>query len=428
MNADELPLALYIHLPWCVRKCPYCDFNSHEITGGSFPEREYVGAVVRDLKYSAGLFQGRELVSVFFGGGTPSVISVEGIGLILEAVDAVSTLSAATEITLEANPGAADSGRFAGYRYLGVNRLSIGAQSFSDGKLAAIGRIHDGNAALSAVEIAVDAGFSNINIDLMYGLPGQTVEDALSDLDRAVSLEPAHISWYQLTIEPNTVFHARPPPLPDDGRTWQMQSCGADYLTRQQYRQYEVSAWSREGRECRHNLNYWEFGDYIGIGAGAHGKITTWPIMTPANSPSFRRRSESSEKTLPYRGKRTPLDSSLRQNDAVELSIQKTIARQSRLRAPASYIRTAGTDSVIAEHKALTQADCILEFMLNALRLKDGVQHDYFTERTGLASDAIREQVDAAVKAGLLEPEPGLIKATEKGARYLNDLLQYFMP
>ena len=387
---NNLPLALYIHLPWCIRKCPYCDFNSHEITGGSFPEKDYIEAIIRDLKFSAGQFRAREIISIFFGGGTPSVISADGIGMILEAINAISALSADTEITLEANPGAVDSRRFAAYRRLGVNRLSIGVQSFSDDKLAAIGRIHNGNDALAAFETAVSAGFSNINIDLMYGLPGQTVEDALSDLDRAVSLEPAHISWYQLTIEPNTVFHAKPPPLPDDDRIWQMQSCGADYLTRQRYRQYEVSAWSREGRECRHNLNYWEFGDYIGIGAGAHGKVTT-------------------------------------RNDSGAPSLQTSITRQSRLRVPESYIRNAGSDSVIAEHKTLTEADCILEFMLNALRLKDGVARNSFSERTGLPPDAIRVQVDAARNEGLLEDGQGLIKATEKGARYLNDLLQYFM-
>ena len=378
--SNTLPLALYIHLPWCVRKCPYCDFNSHEITGGSFPEREYVDAVVRDLKYSAGLFQGRELVSIFFGGGTPSVMPARAIGSILEAVDAVSALSSDTEITLEANPGTVDSKRFAAYRSLGVNRLSVGVQSFSDANLAAIGRIHDGNEAEAAFETAVGAGFSNINIDLMFGLPGQTTEDALSDLIRAASLEPVHISWYQLTIEPNTVFHAKPPRLPDDDLTWQIQSCGIDYLARRQYRQYEVSAWSRPGHECRHNLNYWEFGDYIGVGAGAHSKITNG-----------------------------------------------TITRQSRLRMPASYTRNAGADTVIAEHKELTQEDCILEFMLNALRLKSGVPWTYFSARTGLAPDRVRAQVGAARADGLLEQEPGLLKATEKGARYLNDLLQYFM-
>ena len=388
---NSLPLSLYIHLPWCVRKCPYCDFNSHEIKDGSFPEKDYIDAIIRDLKFSAGQFREREIISIFFGGGTPSVISANGIGLILEAINTISALSADTEITLEANPGTTDSRRFAAYRQLGVNRLSIGVQSFSDDKLAAIGRIHDGNDAVAAVETAVNAGFSNINIDLMYGLPGQTLEDAMSDLVRAVSLEPTHISWYQLTIEPNTVFYSRPPPLPDDDLTWQMLSCGQDYLPLHRYRQYEISAWSREEHECRHNLNYWQFGDYIGIGAGAHGKLTTW---NGAGSPSLR----------------------------------TSVTRQSRMRVPASYIRNAGTNSVIAEYKTLAEADCILEFMLNALRLKDGVPYDFFSERTGLPANVIRERVEAASKDGLLEDEPGLLKATHKGARYLNDLLQYFMP
>ena len=378
---NDLPLALYVHLPWCVRKCPYCDFNSHEIRGGTFPEREYVDALVRDLKFSAGLFQGRELASVFLGGGTPSVISAESIGTVLDAVDAVSALSADTEITLEANPGTADSERFAGYRSLGVNRLSVGVQSFDNGKLAALGRIHDSDEAVAAVETALGAGFANINIDLMYGLPGQTVEDALSDLAAAASLAPAHISWYQLTIEPNTVFHAKPPSLTGDDLIWEMQSSGQDYLTGQQYRQYEVSAWSRESYQCRHNLNYWGFGDYIGVGAGAHGKISNGMVT-----------------------------------------------REARLRVPASYIRKAGTESVIAERKVLAQEDLILEFMLNALRMKNGVPQAHFSARTGLSFDVIREQVDAAGKEGLLEAEPERIKATEKGARYLNDLLQYFMP
>ena len=412
----QLPLALYVHLPWCVRKCPYCDFNSHEITGGSFPEQEYVDALVRDLKFSAGLFRGRELVSVFLGGGTPSIMSAGSIGSILEAVAAVSTLSTATEITLEANPGTADSERFAHYRDLGVNRLSVGVQSFSDTALAAIGRIHDGYEARSAVEKAVGAGFSNINIDLMYGLPGQTVEDALSDLAAAVSLAPAHISWYQLTIEPNTEFHAKPPSLPDDDLIWEMQASGQDYLTRQQYRHYEVSAWTREGYECVHNLNYWNFGDYIGVGAGAHGK-TTAMMAAPANGSSVRRKPESGGTLADFCGNGSDLS-----------SLQTMITRQSRLRVPASYIRNAGTGSVIAEHRVLTQEDCILEFMLNALRLKEGVPQVHFSARTGLSFDVIREQVDAAGKDGLLETEPGLIRATEKGARYLNDLLQYFMP
>ena len=378
---NHLPLSLYVHLPWCVRKCPYCDFNSHEIKDGSFPEREYVAAVVRDIKFSAHLFRGRKLESVFLGGGTPSLMPAQGIGAILEAVDAVSGLCSDTEITLEANPGAADSLRFSGYRGLGVNRLSIGAQSFDNQKLESIGRIHDAAEARSAVAGAAGAGFADINIDLMYGLPGQTAEDALADLSAAASLEPAHISWYQLTIEPNTVFHAKPPPLPGGDLAWEMQSRGEDYLAGQGYRQYEVSAWSRPGSECRHNLNYWQFGDYIGIGAGAHGKITNG-----------------------------------------------TVTRQSRLRVPQSYMRAAGSAAVIAEQRALSEQDCILEFMLNALRLKNGVPLSCFSARTGLAPARVQEQVDAARADGLLEDEPALLKATQKGARYLNDLLQYFMP
>ena len=377
----KLPLSLYVHLPWCVRKCPYCDFNSHEIKNGSFPEHEYVDALVRDLEFSAGLFQGREPVSVFLGGGTPSVMSPGAIGAILEAVDAVSGLPGAAEITLEANPGTADSERFAAYRDLGVNRLSIGVQSFKDAALAAIGRIHDGDEAVSAVKTAVGAGFSSINIDLMYGLPGQTAADAMADLAAAVSLEPAHISWYQLTIEPNTVFHAKPPPLPGGDLVWEMQTRGEEYLARQGYRQYEVSAWSRPGSECRHNLNYWEFGDYLGVGAGAHGKITNG-----------------------------------------------TVTRQSRLRMPQGYMRAAGSAAAIAAQRTLGEQDCILEFMLNALRLKNGVPLSRFSARTGLAPARVQAQVDAARADGLLEDEPSMLKATQKGARYLNDLLQYFMP
>ena len=378
---ENIPLALYVHLPWCVSKCPYCDFNSHETRHGTFPEREYVEAVVRDLRFSADLFQGRKPVSVFLGGGTPSLVSAAGIGAILAAVDAVSGLGPDTEMTLEANPGTADSRRFAGYRNLGVSRLSIGAQSFDDRKLRCIGRIHNAEAIRAAFAAAVTAGFTNINLDLMYGLPGQTPQDARADLAAAASLEPAHISWYQLTIEPNTLFHAKPPPLPDDDHTWELQHCGEDYLAGQGYRQYEVSAWSRPGSECRHNLNYWEFGDYLGLGAGAHGKISNG-----------------------------------------------TVTRQSRLRVPQGYMRAAGSEAVIATQKTLSEQDCILEFMLNALRLKNGIPWSCFRARTGLAPARVLAQVDAAQADGLLEQEPGLLKTTEKGARYLNDLLQYFMP
>ncbi len=393
-QVTNLPLALYVHLPWCVRKCPYCDFNSHEITGGSFPEQEYVKALVRDLEFSVGALGGNRLETVFLGGGTPSLVSPTGIGAILEAAASRSGLAADAEITLEANPGASDGRRFADYRDLGVNRLSIGVQSFNDDSLKALCRIHTAADARAALAMATKAGFANINIDLMYGLPGQSVQAALSDLAAAVNLEPAHISWYQLTIEPNTVFHARPPSLPDDDSAWEMYARGCDYLARHGYRRYEVSAWSRPGSECRHNLNYWQFGDYLGIGAGAHGKLTT---HTDGGAPG-------------------------------PATLRTTITRQSRRRVPARYIHHAGTDAVIAERRMLTQDDCILEFMLNALRLKDGVPLSGFSARTGLEPDTIAAQVEAARSDGLLEPEPGLLRATEKGARYLNDLLQYFMP
>ncbi len=347
-------------------------------------------ALARDLEFSRGSLAGNRLETVFLGGGTPSLLSASGIGAILEAAASRLELAADAEITLEANPGISDAQRVADYRALGVNRLSIGVQSFDDDSLKAIGRIHSAADARAALAMAAKAGFANINIDLMYGLPGQSVQAALSDLAAAVSLEPAHISWYQLTIEPNTVFHARPPALPDDDRTWDMQARGGDYLARHGYRRYEVSAWSRSGSECRHNLNYWQFGDYLGIGAGAHSKLTTF---TDGGAP-----------------------------------LRPTITRQSRRRLPAAYIHHAGSDAAIAERKALTQDDCILEFMLNALRLKDGVPLSAFSASTGLEPDTIAAQVDAARADGLLEPEPGLLQATEKGARYLNDLVQYFMP
>lgn len=377
------PLSLYVHLPWCARKCPYCDFNSHEITAGQFPEKAYVDAMIRDLEFSAPQCQDREIISIFFGGGTPSLVSANAIGAILDAADANLALANHAEITLEANPGVADCRRFTDYRLAGVNRISIGVQSFDDDKLASLGRIHTGAEAAAAVESATRAGFSNVNLDLMYGLPGQTPGEALSDLEQAIRFDPGHVSWYQLTLEPNTVFYSRPPPLPGDEMIWQMQTGGQDCLARRRYRQYEVSAYCREERECLHNLNYWQFGDYLGIGAGAHGKITD--------------------------------------------QTREIITRQSRLRVPASYIRHAGSASVIAGHRQLAETDLILEFMLNALRLKDGVSWRCFRERTGLSKDLIHARVESARHDGLLEDTHGMIKPTEKGSRYLDDLLQYFM-
>ena len=377
------PLSLYIHLPWCLKKCPYCDFNSHE-TQGAPPEGPYAAAIVRDLEFAAEGVGRREIVSIFFGGGTPSLMSPAALGTILDAAAARLSLSDTLEITLEANPGAADSGRFTAYRQLGINRLSIGAQSFDDGKLAALGRIHDGAEASAALAAARAAGFDNINVDLMRGLPGQTVEEALGDLEQALAFAPEHVSWYQLTIEPNTVFHARPPALPDEESVWRMTLQGEERLARRGYQRYEVSSWSQPGRACSHNLNYWRFGDYLGLGAGAHGKISR--------------------------------------------ASQGGILRQARTRLPASYMDKAGSAAVVARQTSLRDEERPLEFMLNALRLKDGVPAASFSARTGLSLATIRPQLEAARAAGLLDAGPDTLRATERGARYLNDLLQHFMP
>ena len=377
------PLSLYIHLPWCLKKCPYCDFNSHEIRGAP-PEGDYAAAIVRDLEFAAEGLDRREIVSIFFGGGTPSLMSPAALETILDAAAARLKLSATLEITLEANPGAADSGRFTAYRQLGINRLSIGAQSFDDAKLAALGRIHDGAEAAAAIAAARAAGFDNINVDLMRGLPGQAVEEALGDLDQALAFAPEHVSWYQLTIEPNTVFHARPPALPDEESVWRMTLQGQERLARRGYQRYEVSSWSRPGRACLHNLNYWRFGDYLGLGAGAHGKLSC--------------------------------------------ASQGRILRQARTRLPTSYMDKAGSAAVLARQTSLQDAERPLEFMLNALRLKDGVPAACFSARTGLPLAAIRPQLEAARAAGLLDAGPDTLRATERGARYLNDLLQHFMP
>ena len=377
------PLSLYIHLPWCLKKCPYCDFNSHE-SRGEPPEGAYAAAIVRDLEFAAEGLGRREIVSIFFGGGTPSLMSPAALETMLDAAAARLKLSATLEITLEANPGAADSRRFTAYRQLGINRLSIGAQSFDDAKLAALGRIHDGAEAAAAIAAARAAGFDNINVDLMRGLPGQAVEEALGDLEQALAFAPEHVSWYQLTIEPNTVFHARPPALPDEESVWRMTLQGQERLARRGYQRYEVSSWSQPGRACLHNLNYWRFGDYLGLGAGAHGKLSCAP--------------------------------------------QGRIVRQARTRLPASYMDKAGSAAVLARQTWLQDAERPLEFMLNALRLKDGVPAACFSARTGLSLAAIRPQLESARAAGLLDAGPDTLRATERGARYLNDLLQHFMP
>jgi oxygen-independent coproporphyrinogen-3 oxidase len=378
------PLSLYIHIPWCVRKCPYCDFNSHTVPDG-IPEQAYVDALVADLEQDLPAAWGRVVESVFIGGGTPSLFSPAAVERLLGAVRARLPLKPDAEITLEANPGTVDRERFADFRAAGINRLSLGIQSFQDGLLERIGRIHDGQEARTAIEAAQRAGFENVNLDLMFGLPGQTVAQALADLRTAAATHPAHISWYELTIEPNTWFHRHPPEQPGDALLWEMQAAGRDLLTAAGYARYEVSAYARPGRECRHNLNYWQFGDYLGIGAGAHGKLTA--------------------------------------------AATRTITRIAKIRHPRTYLDCAySTEQRIASRTALTPADAILEYGMNALRLDRGFNKAGFTAATGLPATAIEGPVNQGLRKGLLTTADNVIRATPAGQRYLNDLLQLWMP
>ena len=376
------PLSLYIHIPWCVRKCPYCDFNSHE-AGGEIPEQDYIAALIADLEQDLPSVWGRTVESIFIGGGTPSLFSAAAIARLLSEVRARLPLKPGAEITLEANPGTADRERFRGFREAGVNRLSLGIQSFDPGLLEAIGRIHNEREAIAAIEAAQDAGFDNINLDLMSGLPGQTIEQALSDLRTAMAMQPAHISWYELTIEPNTWFYRHPPARPDDETLWRMQEEGRILLNQGRYSRYEVSAWARDGRHCRHNLNYWQFGDYLGIGAGAHGKITE--------------------------------------------AAGQTITRISKTRRPAAYLANAGNSERISTEMVLTPADAVLEFAMNALRLDQGFTADAFSGATGLPFSATEAPLMAALEHDLLVNDADLIHTTRKGQRYLNELLQFWL-
>lgn len=373
------PLALYIHIPWCVRKCPYCDFNSHEEK--NIPEQEYVAQCLCDLEQDLPFVQGRALQSIFFGGGTPSLFSGLSIKNILDGVRKKIPFADAIEITLEANPGTAEAARFREFHAAGVNRLSIGVQSFQPGYLHALGRIHDGVQAQHAVEMAQAAGFERINIDLMHGLPGQTVADALADLQQAIDLGAAHLSWYQLTIEPNTVFYRQPPVLPVDERLWDIQQAGLALLQQNGFVQYEVSAFAREGQQCRHNINYWQFGDYLGIGAGAHGKIT--------------------------------------------LPTENRILRYSKTRLPRHYLERA--NNFLAEQFDLAGVDLPFEFMLNALRLTAGVPASLFTERTGLTPDCIDVVWQDLCDRGLVTSDKTRHMTSPQGFLFLNDVLTAFM-
>lgn len=377
------PLSLYIHFPWCVRKCPYCDFNSHEPEGGTIaiPEADYLRALRTDIETALPLIWGRRIISVFIGGGTPSLLSAAGVEGLLSDVRALLVLEADCEITLEANPGTVEAERFAAYRASGVNRLSLGIQSFDEAKLQALGRIHDRRQALAAVEVARRA-FDNFNLDLMYGLPQQTLEEAQRDVEQALRLEPPHLSLYQLTLEPNTVFAKRPPPLPDDDVTASMHAWIERRTGESGYRHYEVSAYARAGRESRHNLNYWSFGDYLGVGPGAHSKLS-----------------------FPHR-----------------------IVRQVRYRSPASYLQRASRGEFLAEDVEVARADLPFEFMLNAMRLLEGVPAMWFTERTGLPPTAIQRQLEEAERRGLMTVDHARWRPTALGARFLSDLQALFLP
>jgi putative oxygen-independent coproporphyrinogen III oxidase len=369
------PLALYAHLPWCVRKCPYCDFNSHE-RGDALPEREYVDALVADLEAMLPAVWGRRLASIFIGGGTPSLFSPEAIDRLLAAVRARLTLAPGAEVTLEANPGTAEAGRFRGYRDAGVNRLSLGIQSLDDAKLRALGRIHSAEEARRAIEMA-QACFENINLDLMYGLPEQTLEQARADLREALRFGTAHLSAYQLTLEPNTVFYRKPPPLPEHDACADMQIAVEELAAEVGLEHYETSAFARPGMRCRHNLNYWEFGDYLGLGAGAHGKI----------------------------------------------SFADRVTRHERAKQPREYMATAGA----VPEKVLAPRELPFEFMLNALRLVDGVPAELFPLRTGLDASVIARRLAAAQEKGLIEADPLRIRPTRRGRLFLNELLQVFL-
>jgi len=379
---SQPPLSLYVHLPWCVRKCPYCDFNSYS-GGDEAVRRRYLEALLTDLREEAAYASARPIVSMFLGGGTPSLFTPGEIGRLLDAAASLFSLTDDIEITMEANPGTVEYGDPRGYREAGVNRLSIGAQSFDAKALAALGRIHGVDDIGRAAGEARDAGFDNINLDVMYALPGQDVAAAMSDIEGAARLEPEHISWYHLTLEPNTVFHASPPPgLPDEDVTFEIQQQGEARLAGLGYTRYEVSAFAREGRQCRHNLNYWGFGDYLAVGAGAHGKVST----------------------------------------------SEGIFRYAKPANPQQYMKSVEA-GVEVPRTAIGDDDLLFEFMLNTLRLVDGFDESGFTARTGLPAGRLRRRLQPLVERGLIaQSGAGTWSPTPAGRRFLNDLQAHFLP
>ena len=374
------PLTLYVHIPWCLRKCPYCDFNSHPIAG-ELDEAGDVDALLADLEFALPAIWGRRVHTVFIGGGTPSVFAPASIDALLAGIRSRLPLVPDAEVTLEANPGTFERARFAGFRAAGVTRLSLGVQSFDDARLKSLGRVHDAVEARCAAEAAL-AIFGEVNLDLMYALPGQSAADALADAASALALAPTHLSFYHLTIEPNTLFHRHPPPLPDEDAAADIEDAVHAALAAAGYRRYETSAHARPGHECRHNLNYWRFGDYLGIGAGAHSK----------------------------------------------LSAPGRIWREQRFRNPRQYVEHVAQGAPLQQSTEVTRADAGFEFMLNALRLTEGVPASLFAERTGYPLALVARELTAATARGLLDPDPTQLRPTALGRRFLNDLQQIFLP
>lgn len=380
---EQVPLSLYIHFPWCVQKCPYCDFNSHELKN-NLNEKKYINALINDLEQELPLIWGRSISSIFMGGGTPSLFSPESIDQLISALRARLTFSPDIEITMEANPGTVEFEKFKEFNSAGINRLSIGIQSFSEDKLKSLGRIHGRKEAIRAAELAHDAGFNSFNLDLMYGLPNQSQQQAIDDIETAIALEPKHISHYQLTIEPNTFFHHQPPVTPDDDTLWEMQLACQERLAQNDYAQYEISAYAKNSFQSQHNLNYWQFGDYLGIGAGAHGKLTNAP--------------------------------------------EQTISRSWKVKQPQDYLNNAASEKRISGQKILTRDDASFEFMMNVLRLNNGFETELFQRHAGLPISTIEKPLKQAEDKGWISWELKRIKPTDTGRQYLNNLLELFMP
>jgi len=381
-----VPLTLYIHIPWCIRKCPYCDFNSHHAPQ-QLPEQAYVDALLADLRHDLALLpewgSTRPIDTIFIGGGTPSLFSAQTLATLLDGIQHLLPIAAQAEITLEANPGTFEQQRFSDFRQAGINRLSVGIQSFNPEHLHRLGRVHSQQEALQAAHIARQAGFDNFNLDLMFGLPEQNLAQALQDLQQAIALAPTHLSWYQLTLEPNTLFYKQPPPLPEDDLLADMQLAGQNLLQQHHYQQYEVSAYAQAGKRCQHNLNYWTFGDYLAIGAGAHGKITD-----------------------PHSGQ---------------------VTRYQKQRQPTLYMQQALQGQARTKTQTLSTADLSFEFMLNALRLRDGFSLHLFAERTGLAPHQLDKGLQQALQRGWLKQIDDWIQPSEQGWLFLNEVMQLFL-